>query len=218
MSRNPRKLKSGESYKKVSSLIQETEDFKNYIAIAKRRLATPSIVKWDFQVDYSGVSYPILVVGFGENEENVISGFHHNKISGGEFQFECRTNFSMVFHKKDLEKIILDNFGVIREGERKPRVPTYFCKPDRLLQMMWEDIHQEFYNLETEFQEASKKICLLVAEDQSGDEYKSGLRKAREDHVVEKIVECLDRWAKDASPEVLKRALDSYVMHEIMKD
>ena len=125
---------------------------------------------------------------------------------------------SMVLRKSELEKVIQDNFGVIREGERKPRIPTYFCKVDRIKEMMWEEIYQLAEVLEPEFQECSRKMHSMVVDSQAGEDYKNGLLKAKEDHIVEQITACLTRWAKDASPAVLKRALDSYVMHEIMQD
>jgi hypothetical protein len=205
MSRNVRKLKNGESYKKVVGLLAATNDFTALKNVVIRRLNTARIAGFQFSVDYRGDPTGDALIDYGEGEECVqqrtFNGFFHLRLVD-------------IVKPSEIENIVRLNFGVTKPGMRKPAVPTYFCNALRVEEILKERM-DDLLGVQELIIDTNSRLRRNLEEARQSDEYRAGLRSAREDHMVEEILKTLQRF-NDASPETLKRALGQYVVHSVM--
>jgi hypothetical protein len=206
-----RKLKSGVSYDKVITLLKQTDDFKMLKHRVMDRLNAHHFAGWHVETDYSGNPYANGQVKFADG-----FGFSvrpSTSTNNGAVSYYAYFSRSDFVKKDELLKVIQDNFGVTKPGQKKPAVPTYFCNGDRVLEMMWEsdnlfDESDKTLEIRTHY---SGFLTSLVGT----DEYRAGLNAKRAEYIVEDIKKCLLRH-KDATPEIIKQALDMYLIHEVM--
>ena len=206
-----RKLKTGENYDKVINLLCQTVDFQNLRARSVRRLQTARIGKFKYKTDWGGKPVAIAVIAYGEGEEEQTQEVSSEYNAG---KLYLNINPSVYWNKEEIGEVVEKNFGVVKPGFKKPHVPTYFLNPDRVRDAFYE--RSALLEVSALVLEAKERVQQALDEYILTDEYKAGLQLAREDYTVEEIKKVLLRF-KDATPDVLRRALNEFVMHEVME-
>lgn len=198
-----RKLKNGESYRKVMLLIKETPEWKSLVKMAERRLATGRISKVDYNIGYSGDPFPVFTISIGEDEEEIVTG----KAT------DTYVYTDSVWKSEEVERVVKSVMVDVKPGKKKPDVPSYFCKVDRVAHMMKQDSDQ----FSIQVSECRARLAEQRKELESSAEFMESMKEARVQHVVEDIKRTLMKH-KDLDKDILKRALDEYVIHSIMEN
>lgn len=222
MPRKDRQLKNGKSYGKVIELLRETTEYTQVVNIATMRLSTFSIDKAEYIVDWNGKPRCEVRIRLGEGENSVTKGLGTFDPNSNPSDWHITLTMKDVIREFDCKSVVNANFGKVKEGYRKVSVPTYNCSPERVLSMLEKDFEKLRWNEDTgEYGPFSgmlidgrQRITDLMAGFVKSDAFQEGCKNAREDHIVNKIKGVLLQFP-DATPEVLKRALNEYVMHEI---
>ena len=212
-----KKKSFGASYAKVRDLIFETSEWEGLLALMIRRLNHFSVVGIKYLINYDGRATATVQVGFGQDSEMRLASVHHNKYCSPEFMIVM--NRSHIVSAADVEGVLRRTMGYIPPGSRKPVVPTYNCSVDNMLMFLMDnggehEIGKPAISSDM-IREASDRANVVLAKITESDEFRDNMRRVREDHIVDKIRECVQSFP-DATAPVLKRALDEYVMHQIM--
>ena len=214
-SRSPRKLKNGVSYDKVIELLSNTQDFKNEKSAVQRRVANIRVERLKFDADWKGNPECYVIAAFGTDDEVLTQRFRCETSA----EYEMIVGVNSIINEANVKAIVDKNFGVTHPGFSKPAVPTYFCNPERVKEILWNKARGLFnFNYDSnEFRTVKERLRQIRVEILASDEFANGMKKCRDDYTVEEIKKVLMRF-KEASPELLKRALGAFVVESVMED
>jgi len=212
-----KKLKSGGSYDRIQLNLMESNGGKELTARVFRRLHNWRLGEAKFSTGYRDDPQCHLYVEYGEGDEMTKQTVGID--AKGVFYFDVADQ--MIITDDDINYLVKENFGVVPPGAKKPVVPTYNCSKARVIEHL---LHARLTDrlISLELHMVSQRIAVRaeitksIQEYTMSDTFKNGCQGAREDIIVKKIRDVLGQF-KDATPSVLKRALDEYVMHEIME-
>ena len=202
-----RKLKNGDSYRKLCELVSQTDEFKFLRGAIVDRIRNAEFKGFEYETDYRGEAFGVAVVSFSGISDQRFRPNDVNRVN------VWITRDSLIL-KSEVEDLVSKVFGVTRPGSKKPIVPTYFCKAERLVEELYinpvwdlsEEMDRMKLRLETEINDKVKEESFVL-----------GIQDKREEHIVEEIKKVLLRF-KDITPAAIKKALDRYVMHEVMEN
>ena len=172
-----------------------------------RRLSTVRIGEVVYKTSYYGESYGEIKIHCGEGEEE-----RTQTITSESKRYTARLNQDFYFEKDLVALTVNSVFGVVRPGEKKAAVPTYFLKAERLAEMLIENPKLE---LGDEVHNAKCKLQLELDAFANSEEFDQSLKNQRVEHTIEEIRRTLMRF-RDATPETLRTALDLFILNDVM--
>ena len=212
-----RKLKNGQSYERIQKLMMETSDGQRLVEKALRRLNNVNLGESEFKTNYNDRPHCYKTVIFGVDRETTEARVSIDFT--GSFYFTMSPKHLIT--DDDIKELVEANFGVTKPGSKKPSVPTFFCKAPRVIQYLenarnLDNLLDSSLNIPALMEGVRVSVNKSIEAFTKSEEFREGLQAARDDLIVTKIREVLGQF-KDATPAVLKRALDEFVMHEIME-
>ena len=170
-------------------------------------------------------SYHIKGSSHEFTSHNVFSDVHVSFSAGGNDHVEN----ARVYETKDIYweltlgalvngkrlKCIIDQYkGVVFPGEKKARIPSYFCNTENVVQEMTMPL-EEYFLPYLEFSALRKKIRQDVLDFLASPKFHSELEEARDEYAVMEIKRVLTRF-KGISEHTLKRAVQEFIVEDIM--
>lgn len=165
--------------------------------------------------DMVGVPHVQLLVSAGLDEETVTKNYEH-RMDRNISDFGIWSMQELFITQEEATAIVEATFGVNVDGMKKPIAPTYNCKKSKILENCYEKFSDFFRRQRPEEMENARKLLTEECRARlASSETSEVCEKAMDDYTVGEIKKTLLRF-KGARPEILKRALDEYVCHEIM--
>jgi hypothetical protein len=212
------------SYAKIVNLLISIPEFKDLYLLALERLENIEIDSVKYSTDYYDRPNAVVKLKMGLGDNVIFKDITIDK----DREFYVHVNLvSEIFTHDTLKDYIRANFGVVK-GKKTP-VPTFNCGIAQTFEFFNEvlgsrgDNLPDFMNvpktvlghLHAQCNKASENITTMIRNLTVSQEYSEGCQRARADLIVNNIRNTISRY-KDVTPEILKRALDEYIMHEIM--
>ena len=220
-----KKPKTNGSYSKITKLLLGIPEFRDVFLLASERMENVCIESIKYDVDYYDRPISVVTIKCGVEDRAVNVDISVDK----DRDFYVRLNLISQILTDDLVKeFVKNNFGVAK-GKKMP-VPTFNCKLQSVIEFFLKALRDQGENLPPEMS-TERGICIDLHNQKSrteevitskiqelvrSQEYADGCQQARADFMVEKIRSTISKF-KDVTPEILKRALDTYIMHEIME-
>lgn len=204
----------GASYEKVVKRIQETNACKSLIEKARHRLSTLRVEEMTGGITYEGKPFLKFKVVSGTGDSAIIRSYEHRN---AEFNIWGFTD--MAYTRDEMRAVVKETFGVpVNQFSKRMVVPTYFCKIDKVhdeFQNSFGDLaRQELGNLGNE---SIGRIVTECRERILSTEAAQVLESTSDRYTIEEIKKTLLRF-KDSKPEILKQALDEFVVHALTED
>jgi len=213
-------VSSSKSTDKINELLVKTPEYAALRESCRTRLARAEVAKMSFgvDIDYSNGAkirgaFAYVHIGYG-NDVGVDQTVSEARVAwpGRMVCFEING----LTTDGELRHPFEANFGVLKPfSTKKMRVPTFNVGPDKA-KKAWEEFVKTRLagELREDMSAAAVRLEGAVRNLFTTQKAIDGKQKAIDDHVVKNIKEVLLRF-KGTRAEVLKRALDEFVCHEI---
>lgn len=117
--------------------------------------------------------------------------------------------------KSERLKCIIDQYkGVIFPGDKKARIPSYFCNTDSVMEELLM-LPEGYFMPYSEFNVLRRKIKQDILGFIASPQFHSELEQARDEYAVMEIKNVLTRF-KGISEHTLKRAVQEFIVEDIM--
>ncbi len=213
------------SYAKVANLLLNLPEFNDIMLMATKRSEVVCLEKAVYDTDYSGRPTSTVTFRLGEIQDSICLDVSVSRDK--EFYLHLCPVKRII--KEDTLKIFVENHFGKSVGKKTP-VPTYNCKLARVQEFVLDAIKTQGANLDydmivardriKELWQMTEKIQSTITEKLKEyiltSEYSEGCQEARARLIVNNIRTTIAKF-NDVTPEILKRALDEYIMHEIME-
>jgi len=217
---------SKSSHGKVVHCLVSIPEFNDLVLLARERLENICVEDTQFDTDYMGRPWAVMMFKMGVDDNSVIKRVQINTDKSYYIHISL---VSDLLGDETVNRYVDSHFGVSK-GKNMP-VPTYNCKKENVLESFKETLNchgQWLDRLKTEPRTALQDLKILseftretmintVKTTIASPEYAEGCKQARADLIVKDIREALSKH-RDVTPEIIKRALDEYVVHEIMEN
>jgi len=204
-----RKSANGKSVQAVCALLDQTPEMKTLVSMVQATVESATIV---------GLSYNVRPDEQDERRRvNAAVKVRFN--TGTVYTFSVAPDsvgVHMFYNGDQLRHVVDTNFGVSVDPRfKRKKVPTFGVKKDNILDKY---IDHGPKTITTALEETCRATALRLKDDIRAllvsEEADAGKRRAWEDHVVLEIKKVLMRF-KSEPQEIIKRALDEFICHEI---
>jgi hypothetical protein len=205
----------GTSYDKVLELIAATSQFAALRARIRRRAESLRVSRTEVRVQNGK---PLICAFLAAGNDAEMHDMPCMERDDG-YVFKIWGAGNLMLEPEELHAVVDATFGVPVPGYRKRFVvPTYFCKPGKVKKLFnekWFDaLRAEVSEIvEPRLEALTLEVrALFVTEDSTAMKV-----AAKNRYTVDEIKKTLLRF-KDAPAEVLKQALDEFVVHALTED